>query len=135
MRLLLTLLLVLAFLATGCSSPTYYWYHPDRTLDDAKADFAECLNQAHGKAKDVIDEQHYDRLPPPDGPSAISGSPKDQGRTAEDPDKTQRIWSERYEQSVLNDCMRSKGYLRLRPDRLPRGVHTKKFDQGAVAGR
>jgi len=127
--------LVALLLLTGCSSPTYYWYQPDRTLEDATGDFSACLAEAREKATDLISDQHYDRLPPPDGPSALKGSPQDRGRTAENPRETVEAWRERYEQSVLTDCLRARGYLKLRAERIPRGVHTKKFDQGAVAGR
>ena len=135
MRLLPALSIAMLFLLTGCSGPTYYWYHPDRTLEEAKVDFAECRDEARQKAGDMVGTQQYDRLPPPDGPSALKGDPQDRGRTAEDPRDTQEVWRKRYEQSVLTDSMRDRGYMRLRPDRIPRGVHTKKFDEGAVAGR
>jgi hypothetical protein len=135
MRTLPALLVAMFLPMAGCSSPTFYWYHPDRTLDEAKADFTECLEQAHQKAGDVIGDQYYDRLPPPDGSSALSAVPRDQNRTAADPRKTQDAWRQRYEQSVLTDGMREKGYMKLRSDRIPRGVHTKKLPEGALAGQ
>jgi len=134
MRALLALSITMLLLTTGCSSPSFYWYHPDRTLDEAKADYLECQDQARQKADDVISEEHYDRVPPPDGSSALTGSLTDRARSA-DPRATQDAWRERYEQSVLADCMRAKGYLRLRPDRVPHGVHTRKLPLGGVAGR
>ena len=135
MKALIALLMATIFLAAGCSSPTFYWYHPDRTLEEAKTDYCACQDVACQKAGDVIGDQHYDRLPPPDGPSALSGSPTDRGRSAADPRETQKAWRARYEQSVLTDCMRDKGYMKLRADRLPRDLHTEKLPQGGVAGR
>jgi hypothetical protein len=135
MKALVLVSLAVLFLASGCSSPTFYWYQPDRTLDEAKAEYTECQDEARQKAGDVINDQHYDRLPPPDGPSALQSSPRDPGRSATDPRDTQDAWRQRYEQSVVADGMKAKGYMKLRPDRIPRGVHTKKFSQGAVAGR
>jgi len=82
----------------------------------------------------VISDDHYDHLPPPDGSSASTSSPADRARSTADPHETQDAWRERYEQSVITDCMREKGYMRLRADRIPHGVHTKKFPKGAVAG-
>jgi hypothetical protein len=129
-----TLAITMLLLVAGCSSPTFYWYHPDRSLDEAKADYGECQDQARRKAADMISDQHYDRLPPPDG-SSTPGDLHDPKRSPGDPRKTQEAWRERYEQSVLADSMRERGYLRLRTDRVPRGVHTKKFPNGAVAGQ
>jgi hypothetical protein len=134
MRALVTLSIMMLLMAAGCSSPSFYWYHPDRTLEEAKADYLACQDQARQKADDMISEEHYDRLPPPDDSSTVSGSLTDRARSA-DPRETQDAWRERYEQSVLTDCMRARGYLGLRADRIPRGVHTKKLSHGGVAGR
>ncbi len=133
MRALVVCSLMMPLMAAGCSSPSSYWYHPDRTLEEAKADYLECQDQARQKAEDMINEQHYDRLPP-DGSSTLSGSLTERARYA-NPGDTQDAWRERYEQSVLIDCMRAKGYLRLGADRIPDGVHTKKLSKGGVAGR
>jgi len=135
MKVLVTLFIAALFLLTGCSSPTFYWYHPDRSLDEAKADYDQCQEEARQKATDMISGQHYDRLPPPEGSSALSTSPQERGRATGNPDETQDAWRERYEQSVISDGMKEKGYLKLSQDHIPRGVHTKKFDKGAVAGR
>jgi len=118
----------------GCSSPSFYWYHPDRTLDEAKADYLECQDQACQKADDVITERHYDRLPPPDDAAIVINSPAERARSA-DPGQTQDAWRARYEQSVVADGMRAKGYLRLRADHVPPGVHTQNLSPGGVAGR
>ncbi len=131
--LLLISFLAVLFLASGCASQTFYWYHPDRTLDEAKADYTECWDEARQKAGDVISGKHYDRLPPPHSSSAAASSPRD--RVAAAPDDAQGAWRDRYEQSVVADGMRAKGYMKLAPDRIPHGVHTKKFGQGGVAGR
>ena len=133
MKALVLVSLAVLFLASGCSSSTFYWYHPDRTLEEAKADYTECVDEARQKAGDVISGKHYDRLPPPSSSSAGASSPRDRIPAA--PDDAQGAWRDRYEQSVVADCMRAKGYMKLTPGRIPQGVHTKKFTQGGVAGR
>ena len=85
-------LIAMLFLAGGCSSPAYYWYDPDRTLAEAKADYMDCRDQARQVSRDVINDQHYDRFAPPDGPSALTGSPQDRGQTAANPRETQEAW-------------------------------------------
>jgi hypothetical protein len=134
MRALVALSIMLLLAAAGCSSPSFYWYHPDRTLDQARADYVECQGQAQQKAADMINEQHYDRLPPSNDSAPVTGSLTERARYA-DPGETQDAWRARYEQSVIADGMRAKGYLRLQPDRVPPGVHTKKLSDGGVAGR
>jgi hypothetical protein len=134
MRAFVVLSVMTLLTVAGCSSPTFYWYHPDRTLEEAKADYLACQNQAYQKAEDMIKEQHYDRLPPSGDSSTLSGSMTERARYA-DPGATQDAWRQRYEQSVLTDGMKAKGYLRLGRDGVPHGVHTKKLAGGGVAGR
>jgi len=133
MKTLVLVSVVMLFLASGCSNSTFYWYHPDRSLEEAKADYTECWDQARQKANDMISGQHYDRLAPPSSSSAVASSPRD--RIAAVPDDAQGAWRDQYEQSVVADCMRAKGYMKVTRDHIPHGVHTQKFSQGGVAGR
>jgi len=136
MRISAALLIAMLFFAGGCSSPTYYWYDPDRPLEEAKADYMDCADQARQKSGDVITDQHYDRFAPPGSPSALPGSPQqDRAQTPANPRETQKAWRERYEQSVIADSMRDKGYLQISPDRIPHNVQTKKVLKGGVAGQ
>ena len=134
MRALVALSILLLLAAAGCSGPSFYWYHPDRTLDQAKADYLACEGQARQKAADMINEQHYDRLPPSDDSVTAPASLTERARYA-DPVETREAWRARYEQSVIADSMRAKGYLRLQGGRVPSGVHTQKLSDGGVAGR
>jgi hypothetical protein len=134
MRALVACSIMILLTAAGCSGPSFYWYHPDRTIDQASADYLECQGQAYQEAEEMINEQHYDRLPPPDDSSPAIGSLTERARYA-NPGETQEAWRARYEQSVIADSMRAKGYLRLLPDRVPPGVHTKKLFDDGVAGR
>jgi hypothetical protein len=135
MRISAALLIAMLFLAGGCSSPAYYWYDPDRTLEEAKADYMDCLDQARHESGNVINDRHYDRLAPPEGPSALTDLPPDQSRKVANPRETQKAWRELYEQSIIADSMRDKGYLQVSADRLPRHMPTKKVPEGGVAGR
>ena len=50
-RSIALLLLVLA--GAGCkSTPSKYWYHPDKTLEEARADCRECTRQARVHAQE-----------------------------------------------------------------------------------
>jgi hypothetical protein len=133
MKALVLLSLAVLFLASGCSDSTFYWYHPNRTLEEANADYTQCWDEAREKAADVISGKHYDRLPPPSSSSTKESSPRD--RIVAAPDDAQGAWRDQYEQSVVADCMRARGYMKLTPDRVPRDLHTKKYGQSGVAGR
>ncbi|MCL5282977.1 MAG: hypothetical protein M1376_24090 [Planctomycetes bacterium] len=132
MRALAALCTMMMLALAGCSGPSFYWHHPDRSLDEAQADYLACQDQARQKAADIINEQHYDRLPPADG--SASGSLTERARYA-NPGETQDAWRGRYEQSVITECMKTKGYLRLGADGVPHGMRTKKMDYGAIAGQ
>ena len=135
MKILAAICVAMLLPLTGCSGPTYYWYHPDRSLEEAEADYTVCQEQARHKAADLISGQHYDRLPPPEGASDRSVSPQERSRIAGHSGETQDAWREQYERSVIADGMKEKGYLKLSPGHISHGVHTKRFDEGAVAGR
>jgi hypothetical protein len=135
MKALILLSIMALLLLAGCSSPTVYWYHPDRTLDEAAADYSQCQEEASRKAADMISGHHYDRLPPPEGAPGLNDSLQERGRSKYNPDETQDAWRERYEQSIISNSMKEKGYLKLSQDHVPPGVHTRHFDEGAVAGR
>jgi hypothetical protein len=135
MKILATICVVLLLLLTGCSSNKFYWYHPDRSLEEAEADYTACREDAQHKAADTISGQHYDRLPPPEGASERSVSPQERSRVAGHSSETQDAWRDQYVQSVIASGMKEKGYQKLSPGHIPHGVHTKKFDEGAVAGR
>jgi hypothetical protein len=135
MRVSAALLIAMLFAVGGCSSPAYYWYDPDRTLEEAKADYMDCVDQARHESGNVINGQHYDRLAPPEGSAASTGSPPEQSRTVANPREAQKAWRQRYEQSIIADGMRDKGYLQVSADRLPHHLPTEKVPEGGVAGR
>jgi len=134
MRALGALSIMMLLTLAGCSSTSFYWYHPDRSLEEAEADYLECQDQAWRKAADMINEQHYDRLPPADGSSAEKLSLTERARYS-NPGETQDAWRQRYEQSVVTECMKAKGYLRVGADGIPHDVHTKRLPYGGIAGR
>jgi len=135
MKALVVLSIAVFLLGAGCSSPTSYWYHPERTVEEAKADLLECRDQARQTAADMITDQHYNRVPPPTDLSAPKGLPREPVQPAADPRDLQKAWRERYEQSVLADCMRRRGYIKAGADRIPRGTRTGKLGNHAVAGQ
>jgi hypothetical protein len=124
MKILAAICVALLLLLTGCSGPAYYWYHPDRSLEEAEADYRTCQEDAKHKSADMIGGQHYDRLPPPEDASDRSVSPRERNRVAAGAGETQDAWRDQYERSVIGEGMKAKGYLKLSPEHIPHGVHT-----------
>jgi hypothetical protein len=63
-----TALLVIVLLGMGgCagSKPPFYWFHPDKTLEEAKADYAECESQAQEEAEEITQDEYFERLRSP----------------------------------------------------------------------
>ena len=132
MRMSVILLVVISLLAAGCSRPEFYWYHPDKTLDDANADYCECRDEADRQAAEAVAEEYFDHLRSPAHAPHAYGSPPDDGGSANDARMT---WGELYKQNAFNGCMRGRGYLRLETHRVPSSLRTKNLPLGAVAGR
>jgi hypothetical protein len=51
MRALVAVSIMMLLAVAGCSGPSFYWYHPDRTLDQAKADYLECEDRPAARPK------------------------------------------------------------------------------------
>jgi len=130
----LALSLALLFVVTGCSSkPDFYWFHPDRTLDEVKADYDECESKAQEEAVKAVDEQYFDRLR---SPSGLANPDQPPPKSKSDPSlKAKAEWGLLYKQNAFAGCMESRGYVKLRFHQVPPTLKTKKLPLGAIAGR
>ncbi len=136
MRAQAILLMMVAFLAAGCSGPKpeFYWYHPERTLKEVKADYRECELQARDEAAKAIEDEYFDRLRSPVALEA-GDKPPAKKRKSTDPALQAKIdWGRRYKQSAFDGCMQGRSYVQIRAYQLPDGVKTKELPLGAVAG-
>jgi len=107
MRVLAALLGLLLFLMAGCElGPTHFWYHPARTLEQARADCELCEERA--RADEDAAKERTDKTAPE---------------------------VERGVHYIFEGCMEGKGYLKLRDYRLPSNVRKKNYSLGGVAGR
>ena len=127
-------LTAILFLATGCSCSRHYWYRPDRTLEQARADYHECQRKASHEAFEAATEQYIQRTRAPGHAASSYNTPREES-TFDDPVYTWLTWGDLYEQNVFAGCMKAKGYTRLQAHRLPDKVRTKTLSLGALAGR
>jgi hypothetical protein len=134
-------LLVLVLLgAAGCSGakPKFYWFHPDRTFDEAKADYEQCAAQAQEDAEKVTEDEYFERLR---SPVVLSGDDeaikqRKKPKKSEDPASLARDeWRDLYKQNAFSGCMTSRGYVQLREYQVSASLKTKKLPLGAIAGR
>ena len=124
------LLTLALFLLAGCApGPDDYWYHPDKTLKQAKADYCECEARAEKEAREMAADE------------ALARS-RTRSRSADD---DWEYYNEQvaarsnpvmvYEKNVLEGCMRGRGYVKVPEHRLPSELRTKDYAQRGVAGR
>ncbi len=134
MRTSVVFLVVMPLLAAGCSNPSFYWYHPDRTFEEAKTDYCECRDKASRQADEAVADEYFNHLRSParSGYSYDSLPPDDASADVLD---AQATWGELYEQNAFNGCMRSRGYVQLKAHRIRPGLRTKDLPMGAIAGR
>lgn len=134
MKASITLLLMVLSLAAGCSSSCSYWYRPDRTFEQARTDYAECMDAAHREALAAVSEEYVGRTHSPTRtPGNYGAAP--QGTMFDDPLDSWSAWRTSYERNVLVGYMKQKGYRHVSGDRLPSGTRAKQFRFGGIAGR
>jgi hypothetical protein len=129
-----TLLMVVPFLAAGCSSPGSYWYHPGKTLEQAKADYYECRHEARREAVAAASDEYVSRTHIPSRSPGSYDSARE-GSLLDDPLDSWSAWRGLYAQNVFAGRMKQKGYHQVKHYRLPPKTRTTKLSMGAVAGR
>ena len=128
MKVLATLLALVLFLMSGCSlGPTHYWYHPDRSLDQAKEDFRQCKRRARQEAGEAVADEYLI-----DARSKSRAS--DDERFSSDRIESSSSLGATYRRNALNGCMQSKGYRHVRDYRLPSDIRKKSYTTDGVAG-
>jgi hypothetical protein len=136
-----TLLLVLALLGvSGCagSKPAFYWYHPDRTFEEAKAEYAECEVKAQEDADAIVEDEYFERLRSPvvlSGDEEAMKKRKRQSKSRDSASLARDEWRDLYKQNAFSGCMTSRGYVQLRGYQLSKDFKTKELPLGAIAGK
>ena len=134
MKVPVTVFTAILLCAAGCSKPAYYWYSPDKTLEQARADYRECRRYARQEAAEAVADEHFDLARLPSRPPRSYGTAHDIG-PSEGPLDAWTTWGEMYQQNVFDGCMGQRGYARIKAHRLPSDLRTKSFSLGAIAGR
>jgi len=130
----IVLLTVLLFFVGGCSRPGLYWYRPDKTIEQAKADYCRCEQKARQEAMEAIADDYLDHNFTGGPPGSYNG-PQDSSLSPHDPFDAWLTWGDTYKRNVFAGCMKQRGYQQVKPYRLPSNARTKSLSMGAVAGR
>lgn len=125
-----TTLLVLGLLSSaGCTlGPSHYWYHPDKSIEQAKEDFLQCRSRAQQEAGEAVADEHLI-----DARSKSRASDDSEG-FGDDRIDASSGWGAMYRRNALSGCMQSRGYLHVRDYRLPSGIRKKSYTSDGVAG-
>jgi hypothetical protein len=131
------LLMTALFAATGCSGPRpeFYWYQPDKTLEEVKTAYAECESKAREDAARAVEEQYFDRLRSPVDLMDADNPPSRRNRSADPALEAKARWGDLYRQNAFNGCMQSRGYVKLRAHQVPSNIRTRQLPMGAIAGK
>lgn len=135
------LLLVIVLLGTaGCagSKPAFYWYHPDKTFEEAKADYAECEVKAQEEAERIVEDEYFERLRSPvvlSGDEEAVKKRKRQTKSKDSASLARDEWQDLYKQNAFSGCMTSRGYVQLRGYQVSQDCRTKELPLGAIAGK
>ena len=136
MRTFSILLVMVLFLATGCSGakPEFYWYYPRKTLEEVKADYSECELQAEEEAAKAVEDEYFDRLRSPAALANGDEPPAKKGKSKDPSAKAKAEWGAMYKQKAFAGCMQSRGYVKLKGYQASPNLKTKELPMGAVAG-
>jgi hypothetical protein len=128
MKVLAPLLTLALLLEAGCAlGPRHYWYHPERTLEEAKADYRQCKQWAQQEAGEAVADEHLVDIR---SKSRASGDES----FGVDRMETSSSLGAMYRENALSGCMQSRGYLRVKDYRLPSDVRRKSYTPDGVAG-
>lgn len=130
MKVSAVLLALTVFLLVGCApGPTRFWYHPDKTLEQAKVDCRACQSRAEDEAGEMaVEEEHRQAR-------SQSRSSDDGWKFYDEQVKSRSSLGTMYKKNVFDGCMQGRGYIKVEDYRLPSNLRTKSYSMGAVAGR
>ncbi|MEN6575872.1 MAG: hypothetical protein ABFD90_05965 [Phycisphaerales bacterium] len=123
--------------AAGCSGPKpeFYWYHPGKTFEEARADYAECKIQAEDEAAKAVEDKYFDRLRSPAVLASGEDAPAPKKKSDDPSLKAKAEWGAVYKQNAFAGCMESRGYVKLKDYQVSDTVKTKQLPLGAIAGK
>ena len=135
MRAIASMLAVIGFTLSGCSSPRHYWYNPEKALSEVRLDCRECYNQAvEQAAEDVADEYYRRPYEIHETPQGSSRSDRWSGEEFEALNES-TLWGSTHRQNLFRGCMSSRGYSLTSEKELDSTIRKSSLRAGKVAGK
>lgn len=136
MRAIASILALIGFALSGCSSSRHYWYNPEKSLSEARQDCRECYDEAVERAADDATLEYYNRRPY-EMREAPYGSTRNKDSERID---LRPLWESTrlgtsHRENIFRGCMKSRGYRLTREDRLDRTIRKSSLKAGKVAGK
>lgn len=135
MKAIASILVLVGFALCGCSGPRYYWYHPEKTLSEARLDCRECYNLAVEQAAEDVADEYYRR--PPElrqTPPGSSHNDRWSGTEFEALNES-TLWGMTHRENLFRGCMSSRGYRLTSENQLGRHIRKSSLRTGKVAGK
>ena len=135
MKPIASILALIGFALSGCSSPRHYWYNPEKTLREARLDCRECYNQAVEQAAEDVAYEYYTR--PPDVREEPYSSTRNRHSERIDlrPLWDSTDWGGTHRENIFRGCMRSRGYYLASEADLDSDIRKSSLRAGKVAGK
>lgn len=130
-----SILALIGFALSGCSSPHYYWYNPDKYLNDARQDCRECYAEAIEQGAEDVAYDYYSRSPEMREAPYSSARDKDSERIDLRYLCESTNWGMTHRENIFRGCMKSRGYHLVREDELDRDIRKSSLRAGKVAGK
>ena len=135
MKAIASILALLGFALSGCSSPRHYWYNPEKYLSEARQDCRECYDEAVEQAAEDAAYEYYNRSPEMRETPYWSTHSKESERIDLRPLLESTQWVTSHRVNIFRGCMNSRGYHLTREDELDRNIRKSSLRAGKVAGK
>ena len=135
MRAIASMLALIGFVLSGCSSPRHYWYNPEKLLSEARQDCRECYDEAVEQAAEDVALEYYNR------PYEMRETPYSSTRSEDEERIDLRpLWESTnlgtsHRENIFRGCMKSRGYNLTREDELGQRIRKSSLRAGKVAGK
>lgn len=135
MRAIASILALIGFILSGCSSPRHYWFNPEKSLSAARRDCRECCDQAVEQAAEDVADEYYRRPPEMREMPYFSTSSKSSESVDIGPLWYSTFWGTSHRENLFCGCMKSRGYHLAREDELGRRIRKSSMRTYKVAGK
>ena len=135
MKTVASILVLIGLALSGCSSPHYYWYNPDKYLSEARQDCRECYDEAVQQSSEDLANDYYNRSPEMRPAPFITTQSDRWSGTEFDALYDSTLWRSNDRENLFRGCMKSRGYHLVREDELGWKIRKSSLRTGKVAGK